>query len=45
MSYMLMGSIGGSLTFRMGFNHSSELVVDVRYSRIDRFWSRLNNSC
>ena len=30
-SYILMGSIGGSRIFRIGFDHSLELVVDVGY--------------
>ena len=30
-SSILTGSIGGSLTFGMGFNRSLELVIDVRY--------------
>ena len=43
--YIITSLIGGSWTFRMGFGHSSELVVDVRYPQIGRFQSRLNNSC
>ena len=31
--------------FGTGFSRSSELVVDVGYPRIGKFWSHLINSC
>ena len=44
-SYIVTGSTSGSWTFGTGFDHSLELVVDVRYPWIGRFQSHLNNSC
>ena len=41
----MTGSIDGSRTFGIGFDHSSELVVNVGYPQIGRFRSHLNNSC